>query len=99
MRNVDVDNMLRIAGEKGRTDIEQFDVKSFLAAKAILQEEPSHEVAKTIVNNFLTWLDTGNRTITFLEFTIPEELTLTEEEEVEEKTARDEFLAAQKKHA
>jgi hypothetical protein len=99
MTNADIDNLLRAAHEKGRHDMVRDDVRSFLAAKAILQDDPNNDSAKTIIANFLQWLNTGKRTISFLEFTLPIRSIFTEEELAEEKQIRDAHLKAVGRHA
>ena len=83
MRQSEVDNLVAIAHAKGRSDIDDLACCCFLGAKEILRDSRSvqyHEHATKVVNEFLHWMETGQRWTSWERFLIPVEYVLTEEE-------------------
>jgi hypothetical protein len=91
--NLDVKNLLRVAHEKGRADVDDMDVRLFLAAKAILAADSEHQAAKDTVKNFLQWMETGVNPGSFAQFLLPRDCFETVEEKLEGARLRDEHLA------
>ena len=98
MTNFEVDNLLRIARERD-FDICRDDARSFLAAKKLLQDDPSNAIAKEVVTNFLQWMNTGIENVSFAPSMLPMELIHTDEENEGILQRREAHLAAVNQHA
>lgn len=83
MRQAEVDNLVAAARAKGRSDVDDLDVCCFLGAKEILRDSQltkHHAAAKQVVNEFVTWMETGQKWNSFARFLIPVEFFETDEE-------------------
>jgi hypothetical protein len=95
MTDVDVARVVNHAKRHGR-DISPFQAATFLGAREILAREPENANAMAVVSNFSRLLETGIRTISFSEFSLPEECFLTVEEKAAADKSRDEYIRATK---
>ena len=99
MTNADVADTLKIAHAQKRFFIDEWDVRHYLAAAAILRETDNFKecivtAAKVVVSDFINASLEGKQVNHFEGFLIPEHLLETVEEKAENDRIRDEHLAA-----
>jgi hypothetical protein len=79
MKNIDLNNLLNSVRSRG-AHLEEFDCRTYLAAKDLLEQDPTNEPAKKVIRNFIERMGGKDIGRTFFAFLIPFELTETEEE-------------------
>lgn len=79
MTNADVTKLINHARSRGR-ELDEYQASVILAARELLQENPSNQHARTICENFGVYMTTGNYPRTFAEFMLPTNRLLTDEQ-------------------
>jgi hypothetical protein len=69
----EVKDIIQYAAEQRNILLERDEAESFLLAKKILKRNADHAAARTVIENFHTYMRTGCRPVSFAEFRLHED--------------------------
>ncbi len=59
MKNLDIEYLISISKNRGR-NVSRFEARTYLGAKEVLAKDPKNEIAEKVVEEFVTFTNTGS---------------------------------------